>query len=96
MATKELQKEEKKDLKKVDFTKIAIENIEGGKDTIDFSKQLGNAIYNQSKELGEIEIAREIYKEGIVELTDEQCKMILGYTSSYPYIVQEAFKSVLK
>lgn len=96
MATKELKAEEVKDLKKVDFTKIAIENIEGGKDTIDFSKQLGNAIYNQSKELGEVEIAREIYKKGIVELTDEQCKMILGYISSYPYIVQKAFKEVLE
>lgn len=95
MATKELQKEEKK-LRKVDFTKITIENIEGGREPIDFSKQLGNAIYNQSKELGEVEIAREIYKKGTVELTDEQCKMILGYTSSYPYIVHKAFKEVLK
>lgn len=96
MATKELKKDEKKDLKTVDFTKIVIENIEGGREHVDFSKQLGNAIYNQSKELGEVEVAREIYKKGTVELTDEQCKMILGYISSYPYIVQKAFKDVLE
>lgn len=96
MATKELKKDEKKDLKTVDFTKIPIENIEGGIESVDLSKLLGNAIYNQSKELGEVEVAREIYKKGIVELTDEQCKMILGYISSYSYIVQKAFKEVLK
>lgn len=94
MATKELKKEEN-GLKKVDFTKISIENIEGGREPIDFSKQLGNAIYNQSKELGEVEVAREIYNKGTVELTDEQCNMILGYISSYPYIVQKAFKEAL-
>lgn len=96
MATKELKKEEKKELKKVDFTKITVENIEGGREKIDFSKQLGNAIYNQSKDLGEVELAREIYKNGTVELTEEQCKMILGYTSNYPYIIQKGFKEVLE
>lgn len=61
----------------VDFKKIEIENIDGTKEAVDLAKVLGNALYAQAKTLEVAELARNIWKNGEVELTKED-KTILN------------------
>lgn len=61
---------------KVDFRKIQLKDIEGGIVPFDMSKVLGNTIYQQTRDLGELELAQNIYKNGEVELTPEQAERI--------------------
>ena len=64
---------------KIDFRKIQVKDIEGNNSTVDIAKMLGNAIYQKTADLGELELAREIYKNGEVELTQEQVECIKSY-----------------
>lgn len=82
---------------KVDFRTIEVENIKGEIDTVDLSKELGNVIYNQSKELGEVELAREMYKNGFVELaTIEHIEAIDKYISFFPYFITTPVHKILE
>lgn len=81
---------------KVDFTKVAVENIMGEIQYEDFSKVVGNQIYNQSKELGEVELAREIYRDGIVNITKKQSEMIMRYFAEQPYVFKHSLESAMK
>lgn len=56
---------------KVNFKNIQVKDIEGNNSTVDIAKMLGNVIYQKTADLGELELAREIYKNGEVELTQE-------------------------
>lgn len=81
---------------KADFRKVQVENIEGKFDTIDISKQLGNLIYNNSKDLGEVELAREMYRNGEIEATEENKKIIGKYITDYPYIFKMAIEKTFE
>lgn len=87
---------EKAVTKVVDFGNIEVENIESKIEKVDFSKQLGNIIYSQSKDLGEVELAREIYNSGRVVIGREKADIILKYTEGFPYPVREAFKKAVE
>lgn len=66
---------------KIDFRKIEVADIEGNKSTIDVSKVLGNVIYQKTADLGELELAQNIYNNGEVELSPEQAESVKKYTS---------------
>ena len=61
---------------KVNLKKVAVKGIDGTVKEIDFSKEIGNAIYNTTKDIGELDLAREIYHTGNVELTKEQAIIV--------------------
>lgn len=61
---------------KVDFRKIEIESITGEKEVVDLSKVLGNTLYQQGKTLEVVELARSIWKDGEIEITDEDKKIL--------------------
>lgn len=63
---------------KIDFRKIEVKDIEGKENSLDISKMLGNAIYQKTSDLGELELAQNIYKNGEVELSPEQAEQIKG------------------
>lgn len=44
---------------RIDFRKIEVIDIEGNKSTIDVSQKFANAIYQNTGDIGELEIARE-------------------------------------
>nr|DAY93150.1 MAG TPA: hypothetical protein [Caudoviricetes sp.] len=96
-------KKEKEELKAIDFTKAEVENIDGSKSKIFVDgdgeigilvKQFANVIYSQSKELGEVEVAREIYKTGQSKVTKEQAVALRKYAENYPYILRTAIEGV--
>ncbi|MCS2620813.1 hypothetical protein NXW11_23260 [Bacteroides thetaiotaomicron] len=47
----------------IDFRKIEVTDIEGNKSTFDISKELGNTIYKNTPDLGELDFAQAIYKQ---------------------------------
>ena len=64
---------------KIDFRKIEVKDIEGNNSTVDIAKELGNAIYNNTTDLGELEFAQEVYKHGEVEVDSEKAEIIRKY-----------------
>lgn len=81
---------------KVDFRKIQLKDIEGGIVPFDMSKVLGNTIYQKTRDLGELELAQNIYKNGEVELTPEQAERIREYVKdNFAAIAQVAVNEAL-
>ena len=85
-------------MKKVDFRKIEIENIEGVKETVDLSKIIGNALFTQAKTFEVHELGRNIWKDGEVELSDDDKKTLEEHISQiFPtYILRTALLNAIK
>lgn len=80
----------------IDFSNLEIKDIEGNIQKLDISKTLGNAIFNNTQDLGELEIARTIYKEGSIVLDKAKADMIKGYVDKYfMAVVKESVLPVL-
>ena len=78
---------------KIDFRKIEVTDIEGNKSTFDISKELGNTIYQKTADLGELELAQRIYKNGEVELSTERIKEYVR--TNFVAVVQLAVNEAL-
>lgn len=85
-------------MKKVDFRAIEIENIAGEIEKVDLAKVLGNAMFGQAKTFEVVELARKIWKEGEVELTAEDVKILEEQIPNiFPtYIVKTALLNAIK
>jgi hypothetical protein len=85
-------------MKKVDFRKIEIEGINGEKESVDLSKIIGNGLYSQGKTLEVVELARSIWKDGEVELKEEDVKILEEQIPQlFPtYIVKTAILNAIK
>lgn len=82
-------------MKKINFRALPCEMVDGSIDEIDLSKELANLIYSQTKECGEAMFAQELYKNGEVELTEENEKTIRKYADNFVYFVTSAIKKIL-
>lgn len=81
---------------KIDFRKIQLKDIEGTVAPFDISKVLGNTIYQKTADLGELELAQNIYKNGEVELSPEQAERIKEYVkANFVAVVQIAVNEAL-
>lgn len=78
-------------MKRIDFTKIVIKDIEGREQAADFSKQLGNQLYMQGHDIEECELGKRIYfAGGEVELTAEECAIVEKAITPYSYVARDA------
>lgn len=68
---------------KIDFRKIEVTDIEGNKSTIDVSQKFANVVYQTTGDIGELEIARKIYLNGVVDLTPEQAESLKKYAELF-------------
>ena len=73
---------------KIDFRNIQVKDIEGNNSTLDVSKELGNTIYGKTADIGELELARDIYKNGKVDVDAANAAIIVKY-------VREVFLAVI-
>ena len=81
----------------IDFTKIKVKDITGEIRELDLSKELGNVIFNITKDLGELEIARTIYQQGHIDADKKTVEMIKGYVEdNFVAFVKEALIPILK
>lgn len=83
-------------MKKVDFRKIEVPNIEGGFDVADVSKQLGNLLYMQGRNVEECELGWNIYHNGEVELTEKQAETIKKYVQPWAWIIKRAIENAVE
>lgn len=82
---------------KVDFRKVELKDIEGNIENYDLSKELGNAIYKKTADLGELDLAQRIYKQGEVEIDDAEKEVIKRYVKeNFLAFVQLAVNEMLE
>lgn len=88
---------------KIDFTRLELKGIDGAplQDgngqpvTVDISKVLGNYIYNETRDLGELELAQRVYKVGAVDLTPDEINVLGGYVkAAFKAVVQQSFNEL--
>ena len=76
------KKNEKKPKVQVyDFRKVMIETEIDSFKELDLSKDLGNEIHSKTSDIGIDEIARKIYHDGKVKMTEEQAKIVCLYVN---------------
>ena len=82
---------------KINFKKITVTDIDGNNSTVDVSKELGNAIYKQTQDIGELDFAREIYHKGEIDLSIEQIAIVRKYmdTGGFFAFVKEGVEKIL-
>ena len=84
-------------MKKVDFTKIMIVDVEGHEVAADIAAQLGNMMYMQGQSIDECELGRDIYhSQGEMELSDKQSKIIERMADGMKYVLRKALKDAVK
>lgn len=66
---------------KIDFRKIPVLKIDGAKEPTDLSKPVGNLIFDQTGDIGEMDLAKKIYYDGEVDLSPEQVESIRSIIS---------------
>ena len=82
---------------KINFKKITVIDLEGNKSTVDIAKELGNAIYKQTTDIGELDFAREIYHKGELELSIDQIAIVRKYMDAGGFFafVKEGVEKIL-
>lgn len=83
-------------MKKLNFKAVPTRDIEGNLEPRDISKELGNYIYRETSDLGELDLAQRIYKEGEVEANESEIEIIRKYIDSgYKAFVKKAFEEMV-
>lgn len=84
-------------MKKVNFGKIAVKDIEGRDVTADVRQQLGNQLYMQGHNIEECELGKKIYfaqdadgQATEVELDDKEMAIVRQAVQGYGYVLREA------
>lgn len=81
---------------KLDFRVLPCRNIEGEAEPRDVSKELGNVIYRETSDLGELDMAQRIYRDGCVELDEGQLEAVRGYVRrNFRAFVQRALEEMI-
>ena len=81
---------------KVDLSKLRIEMIDGSIMEYDLSKELAEVIFKTTQSLAEHSFCLDLYKNPVVELTDENKAIIKEYTEKYfKAFVQVAINELL-
>ena len=81
----------------MNFKKLKIKGIDGIDKELDFDyKGLANHVFNNTQDLGELELARELYKNGELELDRESAVILKNYIGQvFKAVVHEALYPVL-
>jgi len=83
-------------MKKVDFSKVTMEDIKGEPMPGDFHEVLGNQLYMQGRDIRECELGRKIYfAEGEIELTDDEAKIVREAVKGWSYVARTAIEKML-
>lgn len=71
---------------RIDFRKIEASSSIGGEvEVFDVSKELGNAIYRSTPDIGEFNFAQELYDDGEVEIDENRAAIVRKYIAANFY-----------
>ena len=83
-------------MKKINFTALPVQDIEGNMQSVNIAKHIGNQLYMQGMDIDECELGKTIYySEGEIELDEKQAKSVLRISSGYPYLSRHAIETIL-
>lgn len=68
---------------KIDFRKIQTKGIDNKIIPRDLSQELGNAIFQRTTDIGELDLARDIYHKGEIEVGKKEAAMLKKYVEQY-------------
>ena len=80
---KGMEKKIRTEVKSIDLSKLPIRQLDGEIIEHDFSKDLAQAIFNNTQKIDEHAFSVDLYKNPIVALTDENKAIIKEYTDRY-------------
>lgn len=87
-------------MRKVDFSKIELEMIDGTTQRADFQhgeNGIANQIYMQAREIKWKDFGKKLYyAEGEIELTDEEAKYVLNFVQEWSCVAREGIERALK
>lgn len=79
----------------INFRNITIKNIEGEESTVDISKDLGNLLYNSAVSQEGLEISRELYHNGEMDVTKENVEVLKGIIAgNFLAVIQESLNPI--
>ena len=67
----------------IDLSRVEIESIDGKEITLDVAKELAQVIFANTQSIEEHSFSMELYRDPVVELTDENKAIIEGYIEKY-------------
>ena len=67
----------------IDLSKLQITMLDGSIKEYDFAKELAQVIFQNTQDIGEHAFSMELYKNPIVELTEDNKRIIKDYTDKY-------------
>jgi len=70
-------------MKKIDLSKVTIHGIDGKEIIIDVAKELAQVIFANTQSIEEHSFSMELYRDPVVELTDEVKGIIEKYIDGY-------------
>lgn len=79
-----------KEITMVNFKEIKVKNIENEEEIMDFSKQIGNYLYTQGRDVAVCEAGQKIYHGDDVALEADAKELVRSYANGLPYIFQQA------
>lgn len=80
---KGMEKKIREEIKTIDLSKLPITQLDGTIIEHDFSKDLAQAIFSNTQKIDEHSFAVDLYKNPIVDLTEENKAIIKEYTEKY-------------
>ena len=80
---KGMEKKIRTEVKTIDLSKLPITQLDGTIIEHDFSKDLAQAIFSNTQKIDEHAFSVDLYKNPLVELTDENKAIIKEYTERY-------------
>lgn len=78
------------------FKEIKVKNIENAEEVIDFSKQIGNYLYTQGKDVAVCEAGQRIYHGEDVVIEGEAKELLHSFAEELPYIFKQAILAELE
>lgn len=77
------------------FKEIKVTNVEGEIEVVDFSKQIGNLLYTQGKDVAVCEAGQKIYHGEDVELDGDAKELVRQAAENMPYIYRKPLLEVI-
>lgn len=78
------------------FKEIKVKNIENEEEIMDFSKQIGNYLYTQGRDVAVCEAGQKIYHGEETDLTDEAKELVRSFAENVPFIFKQAILAELE
>lgn len=81
---------------KIDFSKVEMPTIDGGKVIADVRQQLGNQLYMTGNDIEACELGKRIYfYDGEIELSEKEVSIIKNMTATWSYIARTTLANLL-